>query len=123
MLKIVYRYLLIFTAIASILLGLLGIFLPVLPTTPFFILALACFARSSTFFHQKLLTCPYIGEILSDWEKEKKITTKRKKRIYLTIIVSFSISLVLLQERYLLQLLLIIIMLILLFFIRRIPEK
>ncbi|MGB5445692.1 MAG: DUF454 family protein [Psychromonas sp.] len=123
MLKIVYRYLLIFTAIVSILLGLLGIFLPVLPTTPFFILALACFARSSTFFHQKLLTCPYIGEILSDWEREKKITKKRKTRIYLIVIASFSVSLMLLQGRHLLQLLLLIIMFILLFFIRRIPEK
>ncbi|WP_372880901.1 DUF454 family protein [Psychromonas sp.] len=123
MLKIVYRYLLIFIALVSILLGLLGIFLPVLPTTPFFILALACFARSSTFFHQKLLTCPYIGDVLSDWEKEKKITKKRKRQIYLTIVASFSISIVLLQQRHLLQLLLLVIMLILLFFIRRIDEK
>ncbi len=123
MLKIVYRYLLISIAVVSILLGLLGVFLPVLPTTPFFILALACFARSSTYFHTKLLACPYIGEILSDWEKEKKISKKRKTQIYLTVIVSFAISIALLRERYLLQLLLLVIMLILLFFIRRIDEK
>ncbi|HEY5715788.1 MAG TPA: YbaN family protein [Psychromonas sp.] len=123
MLTILYRYLLIFIAALSILLGLLGVFLPVLPTTPFFILALACLARSSPAFQQKLLTFPYIGESLRDWEKEKKIAKKRKVQIYLTIIASFTISIVLLRERYLLQLLLIIIMLILLLFIRRIAEK
>ena len=123
MLKIVYRYLLIVIAFFCILLGLLGVFLPLLPTTPFFILALACFARSSSAFQQKLLTLPYIGKSLRDWEKDKKIEKSRKKQIYLTIIATFSISILLLREQHLLQLLLVGIMLILLLFIRRIDEK
>jgi len=123
MLKILYRYLLIFIAVLSLLLGILGVFLPILPTTPFLILALACFARSSDYFHQKLLTLPYFGEMLQDWEKEKKIAKKRKTQIYLTVIATFSVSIALLHGQYLLQSLLVIIMLILLFFIRRIAQK
>lgn len=121
--KVIYRYLLIFIAILSILLGLLGIVLPILPTTPFFILALSCFARSSSYFHHKLLTIPYLGESLRDWEKEKKIDKKRKSQIYLIIVGTFFVSILLLHAHLLLQLLLIFIMLILLFFIRSIAHK
>jgi len=123
MLQLFYRYLLFLTAAVSIVLGGLGIFLPLLPTTPFFILALACFARSSPYFHRKLLTLPYLGETLRDWERERKIDKKRKEKICLLVVVTFAISILLLQPRYLLQLLLIVIMLLLLFFIRRIAEK
>jgi len=121
--KIICRYLLLLTGFLSILLGLLGIVLPLLPTTPFFILALACFARSSSAFHQKLLTLPYIGDSLTDWEQHRKIDKRRKPQIYLTITATFFISIVLLHERLLLQLLLLLIMLILLLFIRGIAEK
>ena len=123
MLKIVYRYLLIVIAALSILLGVLGVLLPILPTTPFFILALACFARSSSSFHQKLLTLPYIGESLRDWEREKKIDKKRKSQIYLILVGTFFISILFLHDRFLLQLLLVSIMVILLLFIRSIDEK
>jgi len=123
MAKIIYRYLLLFTGCVSVLLGLLGIVLPLLPTTPFFILALGCFARSSSAFHQKLLTLPYIGESLTDWQKHRKIDKRRKPQIYLTIIATFFISILLLHERLFLQLLLLFIMLILLLFIRGIAEK
>jgi len=121
--KELYRYLIIFIGGLSILLGLLGIILPLLPTTPFFILALGCFARSSPYFHQKLLKAPYIGETLQDWEKHKKIDKKRKLQIYLAVLSSFLISILILRESPLLQLLLLLIMSILLFFIRRIDEK
>jgi len=121
--KQLYRYLIIFIGGLSILLGLLGILLPLLPTTPFFILALGCFARSSPYFHQKLLKAPYIGETLQDWEKHKKIDKKRKIQIYIVILISFLISILVLRESPLLQLMLILIMSILLFFIRRIDEK
>lgn len=121
--KALYRYLFIFSGSLSLLLGLLGIILPLLPTTPFFILALSCFARSSPFFHQKLLKAPYIGETLQDWEKHKKIDKKRKSQIYLVVLSSFLISILILRESLLLQLLLILILSVLLFFIRRIDEK
>lgn len=121
--KQLYRYLVIFIGGLSILLGLLGIILPLLPTTPFFILALSCFSRSSPYFHQKLLQTPYIGETLQDWEKHKKIDKKRKLQIYLVVLSSFMLSILMLRESLLLQLLLILIMSVLLFFIRRIDEK
>jgi hypothetical protein len=123
MVKIIYRYLLITIAIVSIVLGVIALFLPVIPTSPFLILALACFARSSSSFHQKLLNLPYIGESLRDWEQEKKIEKKRKIMIFVAIIVSFSVSIILLREWYLLQLLVFVIMLVLLLFIHSIDEK
>lgn len=116
-------YLLNCVAFISIILGVIGIFLPILPTTPFFILALACFARSSERFHQKLLNSPYIGKILADWEQDKRIDKQRKKQIILIILCSFGFSIYMLQSHFYLQLLLIFIMCILLFFIKRIAEK
>ncbi len=121
--KQIKRYLLLSLGFISIVLGLVGAVLPLLPTTPFFILALACFARSSERFHQKLLTAPYIGKILSDWEKDKRIDKLRKKQIILFIVFSFAISIFILGERVYLQLMLIAIMFMLLFFIRRIGER
>jgi uncharacterized membrane protein YbaN (DUF454 family) len=121
--KNIKRYLLICVAFICILLGLIGIVLPLLPTTPFFILALTCFARSSKRFHQQLLNSPYIGPILAAWEADKRIDKQRKKQIMLIIVCSFAVSIWLLQTRFYLQLLLIAIMFILLFFIKRIAEK
>jgi len=116
-------YLLIAIAFISILLGLIGIVLPLLPTTPFFILALACFARSSTRFHQKLLTSPYIGPLLVDWERDKRIDKKRKKQILLMVVCSFGFSILMLSTRFYLQLGLLALMFVLLFFIYRIDDR
>jgi uncharacterized membrane protein YbaN (DUF454 family) len=117
------RYLLFFFGCLSVLLGLLGIVLPILPTTPFLILALACFSRSSTRFHHWLLNAPYVGQDLRHWEKHKKIAKKRKKYIYVIVITSFCVSIMLLYEKPLIQLLLLVIMSVLLFFIRSIAEE
>lgn len=121
--KQIKRYLLIAVAFLSLLIGIIGIVLPLLPTTPFFILALACFARSSTYFHQKLLSTPYIGQLLIDWESDKKIDKQRKKQIMLLVIGSFTVSIFVLSGRFYLQLMLISILLVLLFFIHRIDER
>ena len=59
-------------------LGIAGIVLPVLPTTPFVLLAAACFARSSPRFHRWLLHHKTFGPIVSEWERHRAIPYRTK---------------------------------------------
>lgn len=64
-------------------LGIIGAFLPVVPTTPFLLVAAACFSRSSPRFHQWLLDRKHIGPALRAWEERRVI--RRKAKISATI--------------------------------------
>ena len=75
-----------------LILGTLGIVLPLLPTTPFVLLALWCFSRSSERFHLWLVNHRYFGQVLSDWEQHKGLTAVHKRRAYAVVVVSFSFS-------------------------------
>ncbi|CAM3984041.1 hypothetical protein PMAG_a3886 [Pseudoalteromonas mariniglutinosa NCIMB 1770] len=59
-------------------LGIVGIVLPVMPTTIFFILALACFTRSSPKLAAWLLNHPRYGTTLRHWQDHKIVPTKAK---------------------------------------------
>ena len=64
--------------------AILGIFLPLLPTTPFVLLAAACFARSSEKWHQWLLNNQTFGPMIRNWEQNRCIS----RRVKLTAILS-----------------------------------
>ena len=53
-------------------LGAAGIVLPILPTTPFILLAAWCFARSSERWHQRLLASELFGPIIDNWERNRQ---------------------------------------------------
>lgn len=61
-----------------LLLGLIGVFLPLLPTTPFLLLASICFARSSDKFHNWLLSHPFLGPPIQQWKERKAIAVRFK---------------------------------------------
>ncbi|MBS1963585.1 MAG: YbaN family protein [Bdellovibrionales bacterium] len=59
-------------------LGVVGAFLPLLPTTPFVLLAAGCFVKSSPRAHAWLYRQPVIGESLRLWERERSIAWSKK---------------------------------------------
>lgn len=79
--KIVFLILGIF----SFILGLIGIIIPLLPTTPFLLFALYCFTRSSKTFEEKFRNSKIYEKYLSDFVKNRQLTLGRK-----TFIVSLA---------------------------------
>lgn len=73
-------------------LGIIGIFMPVLPTTPFLLLAAACYARSSLRFYHWLLYNRWFGNYIRNYRQRKGIPLKVKlltiTLLWLTIGVS-----------------------------------
>ena len=119
----VHKNLLIVLGWFFVLLGAIGVLLPILPTTPFLVLALALFANSSPRFHQMLLNNRWFGEILKQWDESKTVSRRIKLRASLLLLASFTISIVLLQGRMPLQLLLVSIAAIFLIFIWQLKEQ
>ncbi len=74
----VKRWLFIALGLASVAAGIIGIFLPVLPTVPFLLLALWAFARSSQRLHDWLLNHPRFGHPLRQWQESQAIAARTK---------------------------------------------
>ncbi|HLA30997.1 MAG TPA: YbaN family protein [Pseudomonas sp.] len=72
------RYALLAIGWLSVALGVIGIFLPVLPTTPFLLLAAACFMRSSKRFYLWLVNHPQLGPWIVDYLAGQGIPLKAK---------------------------------------------
>jgi len=75
-------------------LGIAGMFLPILPTTPFILLAAFCFSRGSQRLHHWLRNNPHFGKIIRDWEEHRAIRTRAKFMATVLILVLFSYTLI-----------------------------
>lgn len=83
--------------------GLLGIFLPLLPTTPFLLLAAACYARSSKRFYCQLLTNRWFGDYIRNYEEGNGISLKAKLITILLLWVSIILSITFVLSDFLLR--------------------
>jgi uncharacterized membrane protein YbaN (DUF454 family) len=76
-------------------LAVLGVLLPLVPATPLFILAAACFARAYRPFHQWMLDHRLIGPPLREWYRHRSLPYRIKVVAVVTMLVSFGSSIAL----------------------------
>lgn len=93
MVHLTSRVLLILAGWLCLLLGLLGVFLPLLPTTPFAILAAFLFSKGSVRLHRWLLAQPYLGPSIREWEQHGIIRRRAKVLATVLIVALFSYTL------------------------------
>lgn len=74
----------------ALILGVIGIFLPVLPTTPFILLAALCFSKSSPRLHAWLLGHRAFGPPLRDWNEAGVIRLPAKCMATVMMVLSFT---------------------------------
>lgn len=76
----------------ALVLGIIGAFLPVLPTTPLILLAGWCYLRSSSEFYEWLISNERFGKTIEDYHSGKGITRNTKKRAIVMMWLMISIS-------------------------------
>jgi uncharacterized protein len=83
------RVVLLVAGTLCVVVGLVGVVMPVLPTTPFLLLAAACYLRASARLYNRLLNNPTFGPLILEWRRYRSIPWKTK----LTAIVLMSATL------------------------------
>lgn len=70
-------------------LGVIGAFLPLMPTTIFLLLAASCYARASTRFYNRLLAHRIAGPVIRDWRLHRAMSMGAKAWAITAIVVAF----------------------------------
>ncbi len=90
--SVVQKSILIALGLLLVGLAVLGMLLPVLPTTPLLLLALACFARSSERLHGWLLSHRAFGPVIRNWHETRSMPRRAKIGAVVSIVVVGGIS-------------------------------
>ncbi|HPO95731.1 MAG TPA: YbaN family protein [Elusimicrobiales bacterium] len=90
--KDIKKYFLVFLGSLFVVIGVIGIFLPLLPTTPFLLIASNCYLKSSQKHYDRLINSRYLGKYIKDYVEKKEIPIKVKissiSILWITIIIS-----------------------------------
>jgi uncharacterized membrane protein YbaN (DUF454 family) len=104
-------------------LGVVGLFLPLVPSVPFFIGAAACFARAHRPFHDWMLRHRWIGPPLREWHRHRAMPYWSKVALIVTTLVSFGISIAVFVHPVWLKIALSLVALALAVWLYRIPSR
>ena len=88
------RFALLAAGHTCVALGVIGAFLPVMPTTVFLIVAAGCYARGSTRFYNRLMNNGTFGPILRDWRQHRAMSVRTKAIALTMIVLAFGFTLV-----------------------------
>lgn len=103
-------------------LGALGLVLPVLPTTPFVLLAAACYLRASERLHRWLVTSRTFGPTILAWQDHGAIPTRAKAIAIVLIALTFALSVLFFVEPLLLRAALVVLGIVLVVWLARRPS-
>ncbi len=96
--KKIIKYLILLGGFISLILGIIGIVIPILPTTPFLLLASASFAKSSKRFDRWLLNNKILGAYIKNYREGKGLPIKIKIITLSLLWITISISMLFLLE-------------------------
>jgi uncharacterized protein len=103
------KRILLFSGFLSLFLGILGVFLPLLPTTPFLLLSAACFSRSSDRFYKKLMGNRWLGFYIKNYLEGNGIPLREKMLSITLLWITIGYSTVFLISNSTIKILLLII--------------
>ena len=96
----VVRSLLLVVGLVAVALGVVGAFLPVLPTTPFLLVGAACFARASPRLHGRLVRSKTFGPTFEEWHRHRSIAWRTKLVALTLMALSMALSAVFFVETW-----------------------
>lgn len=97
------RWSMILAAYFFVVLAIIGAFLPILPTTPFLILAAYLFSKSSPRLHLWLTSMPYFGNAIIEWERHGVIRPRAKITAISLILLTFGYTLIFVSVAYIIK--------------------
>jgi uncharacterized protein len=106
--KSTIKIILIIIGTLSIALGVVGIIVPLLPTTPLILLGAVCYVKSSESLYQKLIRNKWLGGYIKDFRENKGITKKNKAVSITMLWLSITASMLIMHMSFLISSILII---------------
>lgn len=117
------RTLYVFAGGLSLLAGVIGNFLPLLPTTPFVLLAAFCFSRGSSRLHRWLCDHPWFGPPIRQWQEHRTVSRNHKVKALFLILLSFTLTITIAPIPPIGKLSLVLLALVLMLIVARLPES
>jgi uncharacterized membrane protein YbaN (DUF454 family) len=117
------RGVLVVVGTVSVTAGVAGAFLPVLPTTPFLLLAAACYARASRRFYNALLNNRTFGPTILEWQEHRSMAYRTKITAIVLMALTLTVSIVFFVEPPWLQAALALFGVVLAVYMYRIPSR